>query len=233
MSAKLYLHFLQSNARFEVPSNKETLVGRAPSCDIHLSRYFDNYLQAVSRQHFKLFYQRGEGFVIVDLSYNGTYVNGNGLSKNNPRILRDGDLIKLARNEHLVIKVAIDEDPDVTDAIEDPDLFFQAGGNNVNPNLYLDKSTAQFVVGGKPIPHEYLTKLDVGLLTYFCNNAGRLCSFDDIAAHVWDDPAWMPENNTISRAVTNLRRKLNQFSAGTGDYIQNIRGQGYKLDTDA
>jgi DNA-binding response OmpR family regulator len=79
------------------------------------------------------------------------------------------------------------------------------------------------------VPHEQLTKLEVSLLTYLYRNIGRLCSFDDIALQVWDDPQWAPENNTISRAVTNLRKKLNDFSPGAGEYIQNIRGQGYKL----
>ena len=229
MSATLFLHFLQSNARYEVSSDHEVLVGRAPSCEVNLSRYFNGHLQAVSRQHFKVQYSKGEGFIIIDLSYNGTEVNGEYVPKHKSRILRDGDVIKLARSDELLINVMIDDDPDVTDAIDDPDLFFGAVEGNSKSELYFDKHTAQFVVDGRPIPHEYLTKLDVGLLTYLCSKPGRLCSFDDIAARVWDDPGWAPENNTISRAVTNLRKKLNQFSPDAGRYIQNIRGQGYKL----
>jgi pSer/pThr/pTyr-binding forkhead associated (FHA) protein len=223
------LHFLQSNARYRITADKEIFVGRAASCEVDLTRYFNGQLQAVSRQHFKLLYSKGEGFAIVDLSYNGTQVNDEPLPKQKPRILRDGDLIKLARNENLLIRVMVDDDPDVTDAIDDPELLFPLLRNGPGAELYFDKVANQFVVNGQPIPHEFLTRLDVGLLTYLYHNTGRLCSFDEIAQHVWDDPAWAPENNTISRAITNLRKKLNQFSPGAGEYIQNIRGQGYKL----
>ena len=232
MSTKLFLHFIQANVRYAISGEAEILVGRAPSCDVDLTRYFNGTLQAVSRQHFKLLYRKLEGFAIVDVSYNGTQVNNECLTKYQPRILRDGDVITLAKDERLRIKVLIDHDPDATDAIDDPDLVFSPTNGNAFSGLYFDKTPEQFILDGQPIPHEHLTKLDVGLLTYFYNNKGRLCSFDDIAFHVWDDPAWVPENNTISRAVMNLRKKLNQFSTGAGDYIQNVRGQGYKLTDD-
>lgn len=232
MPAKLYLRFPRSKLQYEVSSEKEVIAGRAETCDVDLGRYFEGYLKAVSRQHFKISYKKGEGFTIADISYNGTEVNDDSLAPGEHRILRDGDVITLARDKNLVIKVSIQSDPDVTDAIDEPSLFFQAAKTEARPGLYFDTATAQFVVDGKPIPHELLTKRDVALLTYLCGNAGRLCSFDDIAAHVWSDPAWSPSNNTISRAVGDLRRKLNQISPGAEDYIQNIRGQGYKVSRD-
>jgi hypothetical protein len=228
LATLLFLQFPRSRAQYKVLPEKEILVGRAASCDIDLTRYFRDQLQAVSRQHFKLFYRKGEGFFIVDLSYNGTWVNNECLTKNQPRVLRNNDVITLAKSEQLLIKAVIDDDPDVTDAISDPETFFYLNGQNGN-GLSFDETTSQFVIEGQAVPHEQLTKLEVSLLTYLYRNIGRLCSFDDIALQVWDDPQWAPENNTISRAVTNLRKKLNDFSPGAGEYIQNIRGQGYKL----
>ncbi len=246
MATKLHLHFPYSTRPpHQISSEQEIIVGRAATCDVDLTTYWQDGLQAVSRQHFKLLYRKQEGFIIVDISYNGTLVNDDYLQAGKPRILRDGDLIKVANDENLVIKVAIDDDPDVTTAIADPALLFskpirkqpasrlQPPGNTTPSPLYFDEILAQFVVDGNPIPHEHLTKLEVNLLTYLCHNAGKLCSFDNIAAQVWQDPGWMPGNNTISRAVGNLRKKLDQISPGAEDYVQNIRGQGYKVALEA
>ena len=97
------------------------------------------------------------------------------------------------------------------------------------PGLYFDQVNAKFTVDQTSIPHEHLTRLESSLLKYLYDNRGKLCTFDDIAMQVWSDPGWAPGNNTITRAVGNLRKKLDQISPGAADYIQNIRGQGYKV----
>ena len=205
-------------------------MGRMATCDIDLTRYMTGNLKAVSRQHLKIVYNKGEGFALVDISHNGTWVNDINLTRGEPRILRDGDVLKLANDKNLTINIAIDDDPDITDTIEDPATMFPPTTASTS-GLYYDDTHSQFVVNNIPIPHEHLTKLEVLLLKYLYDNAGRLCTFDAIAAHVWRDPAWAPGNNTISRAVGNLRKKLDQISPAGGDHIQNIRGQGYKIST--
>lgn len=202
------------------------MVGRAATCDVDLTRYWQHHLSIISRQHFRISYRKGEGFIIIDTSHNGTAVNNQELVKGQPRILRDGDVITLAKTDELLIKVTIYDDPNVTDSIFDPSLLSKV---RVKSGLMFDEAAAQFVVDGRPIPHEQLTRLEASLLKYLCDNAGRLCTFDDLALNVWTDPAWTPTNNAISRAVGNVRRKLDQILPGAGDYIQNIRGQGYKV----
>ena len=229
MPTKLYLRFLYSQLRYEIPPDQEIIAGRMSTCDINLAQYLSGHLKAVSRQHFKIFYSKGEGFVLVDISHNGTMVNNQPVGRGEHRILRHADVLKLAGDDTLIINVEIEDDPDITDTVDDPAAFFGPAKQAAGAGFYFDQKNAQFIVDGMPIPHEHLTKLEVVLLKYFYDNLGRLCLFDDIAAHVWDDPAWAPGNNTITRAVSNLRKKLDQASPGAGDYIQNIRGQGYLL----
>lgn len=229
MPTQLYLHFPQSNLQYKITPEEETVVGRMATCDVDLTRYMTGHLKAVSRQHFKISYDKGAGFVLVDISHNGTWVNNINLARGERRVLRDGDVLKLANDKKLVIEVAIEDDPDITDTIEDPATMFSPGKIESKARLYYDGTNSQFVVNNIPIPHEHLTKLEVILLRYLCDNTGRLCTFDAIAAHVWRDPGWAPGNNTISRAVGNLRKKLDQISPGGGDHIHNIRGQGYKV----
>ncbi len=228
MTSKLYLHFLQTALQHIVLPEEETIVGRTSSCNVDLTRYMHGNLKAVSRQHFKISYTKGEGFILVDISHNGTQVNDTLLTSRERRILRDGDVLKLANNDDFKIKISIDDDPDITETVDDPSLLFLPK-DEAGLGFYYDSEGSQFVVNEVPVPHEHLTKLEVALLKYFYENSGGLCTFDDIALHVWSDPGWAPGNNTISRAVSNLRKKLDQVSPGAGDYIQNIRGQGYKV----
>lgn len=231
MATKLYLHFPHSNQPpYEISPEDEVIIGRSPSCEVDLIHYFGDRkrIMTVSREHFKILYHRDEGFIIVDISYNGTQVNNDHLSNGKPRILRDGDVIKLAKDDNMVITVEVDDDPDSTATVNNVPAMIQPAQIERTSGLYFDLRASQFVVDGEPVPHEHLTKLEVTLLNYLYQNLGKLCSFDDIAEHVWDDPGWAPGNNTISRAVGNLRRKLDQISPGAEEYVQNIRGRGYK-----
>lgn len=232
MTTKLYLNFPKSNLRHAVFPDGETMVGRTSTCDVDVRRYLEGNLKIVSRQHFKITHNKGEGFILIDISHNGTLVNDINLSPGERRILRNGDVLKLAGDDDLMIKVTIEDDPEITETVPDPSQLVAAPEAVSSPpqsGLYFDAARAQFVVDNLPVPHEHLTKLEVTLLKYLCNNAGRLCSFDAIATQVWSDPGWAPGNNTISRAVGSLRKKLEQISPGAGEYIQNIRGQGYKV----
>jgi pSer/pThr/pTyr-binding forkhead associated (FHA) protein len=229
MPTKLYLCFPHNNLHYEILPDQEITAGRMSTCNVDLTRYLSGHLKAVSRQHFKIFYSKGEGFILVDMSHNGTAVNGQQVGRGERRILRQGDVLKLAGDENLLINVEIEDDPDITDSIDDPAAFFIPAKPAAEPGFYFDRKNARFIVDSIPVPHEHLTRLEVALLKYFYDNFGRLCLFDAIAAQVWDDPAWAPSNNTISRAVGNLRKKLDEVSPGAGDYIQNIRGQGYLL----
>ena len=118
MSAKLYLNFPQTDLRREVSPDGEIIFGRTSASDIDLTGYFEGHPKTISRQHFKISYSKGEGFILVDLSLNGTRVNEVNLAPGERRILRHGDVMKLASDENLVITISIEADPDITDTID-------------------------------------------------------------------------------------------------------------------
>lgn len=75
--------------------------------DVDLSP-FEAYERGVSRQHAAL-RQQSETIVIVDLnSANSTFLNGQRLVPDQPRILRDGDEVRLGQ---LVLRVSFEDVP--------------------------------------------------------------------------------------------------------------------------
>jgi pSer/pThr/pTyr-binding forkhead associated (FHA) protein len=68
---------------------KPIAAGRLPTCGIHIAD-----LQA-SREHC-LFYFEGTQLWLLDLSQNGTFVNGSKVGKNKHQELQSGDVIAIA-----------------------------------------------------------------------------------------------------------------------------------------
>lgn len=72
-------------------------IGREESCDIVIN----DPTSVVSRKHALLkLYPTGK-MEIVDLSTNGTFVNGNMISKNHPYVVKRKDVISFARSKQL------------------------------------------------------------------------------------------------------------------------------------
>jgi hypothetical protein len=67
-------------------------------------KYFEKNSSRVSRQHLKV-YPRGDAYYVVDeKSLNNTYINKQELEKNKDYLLRDGDILRMADMEFLVVK---------------------------------------------------------------------------------------------------------------------------------
>ncbi|MFA0733244.1 MAG: hypothetical protein LKKZDAJK_001686 [Candidatus Fervidibacter sp.] len=91
---------LESGAELPLDFSKgEVLVGRADPVsrvfpDVDLTPH-GGYDAGVSRRHCRLFHQ-GEQFFVEDLgSTNGTKLNGQALPPNQPRPIKDGDILEL------------------------------------------------------------------------------------------------------------------------------------------
>src|SRR5215467_6037843 len=72
----------------------ETIIGRAPSSDILLSKD-----KLTSRRHAIVRYEKGDYVLSDERSANGTFVNGQQLEELTPRVLKDGDHIGIGEHE--------------------------------------------------------------------------------------------------------------------------------------
>jgi DNA-binding response OmpR family regulator len=90
-------------------------------------------------------------------------------------------------------------------------------------DLLLDKSTRTLSVEGKSID---VTKLEFDLLYEFIVNKQNVLDRDYLLEHVWGDS----ENyqyKTVNVAINRLKEKIDPDK--NKDYIETVRGIGYKL----
>jgi two-component system, OmpR family, response regulator ResD len=88
--------------------------------------------------------------------------------------------------------------------------------------LEIDESAHTVYSDGEEIE---LTPKEFELLLYLCNNIGIALSRDKILNSVWDYE-YFGDARTVDTHIKKLRLKLGQ----KGDFIQTIRGLGYKLE---
>lgn len=94
-----------------------------------------------------------------------------------------------------------------------------AGGLTLN----LDEHTA--LVGGERIK---LTLKEYELLRLFMENKGRVFTRDQLLLSVWGDD-FLGETRTVDVHIGTLRSKL----GACGEYIETVRGVGYRLEVGA
>ena len=71
-----------------------------------------------------------------------------------------------------------------------------------------------------------LTKNELKILYYLFQNAGKICSRNDIVDFLWDNHLYI-DDNTLSVNITRIRTKLEQI--GLHDFIKTKHRQGYTL----
>ena len=231
MVGYLSLRFVDPGITLETASRGSIICGVSSVCDVDLRDYLASPSpQTVSRRHFEIVYVPHEGYMIVDLqSLNGTRVNGHLLLPSEPCFLRDGDCIMLAENPRFTIEVMLSDD-EQTDQLVPLDRSLEAPRGALEPRhgqLYL-RDDGVFVLDSTPIVPQRLTVIEEKLLLYLYERAGRVCPYDEIIRAVWgytkyDDA----QDNTVAKAVSNLRKKLDDISAGAGQrHLQTVRGRG-------
>ena len=90
-------------------------------------------------------------------------------------------------------------------------------------DLVLDKNLRTLKVAGKLIE---ITKLEFELLYEFVQNKNRVLDRDYLLENVWDDGEEY-QYRTVNVAINRLKEKIDPDK--TKDYIQTVRGVGYKL----
>ena len=96
--------------------------------------------------------------------------------------------------------------------------------NIVAGNIVIDQRRHKVTVDGKQIE---LTFKEYELLSFLAKNRGRVYSRDELLDKVWGID-YVGETRTVDVHIRHLRQKLGQDEKDN-DYIETIRGRGYKL----
>ena len=95
-------------------------------------------------------------------------------------------------------------------------------GSTELPGLAIDRRTRRVVVGDTEIA---LTPKEFDLLAFLAEDAGAVCSRQQVLEEVWD-PHWYGPTKTLDVHVASLRKKL-----GDPSWIETVRGVGFRLRT--
>lgn len=78
-----------------------------------------------------------------------------------------------------------------------------------------------------PSSEQHLTNIEANLLAYLMQHEGEILHPRELLVDVWQYHDAAGASTLVRAHVSNLRRKLRSV-AGTVDYIQTIRGKGYR-----
>jgi len=90
-------------------------------------------------------------------------------------------------------------------------------------DLILDKSSRSLSVNGEVVD---ITKLEYNLLYEFIINKNNILDRDYLLEHVWKDTESY-QYRTVNVAINRIKEKIDPDK--TKDYIQTVRGVGYKM----
>jgi hypothetical protein len=203
-SALLVLHEGEEVRQSWPLDAQETTIGRWPDNDVVIA---DRW---VSRHHARIV-RRGLRYVIEDLgSKNDTFVNGQRLTA--PHELEDGDRIQIAPQYQFIF----------VDAEATAPIHPAAMG------LRLDATQRQVWLAEQEVLPP-LSPAQFAFLELLSSEPERVFSRDEIIAAVWpDSDSSGVSDEAIDSLVRRLRKRLAQLDPDH-DYIQAVRGHGFRL----
>ena len=188
-------------------------IGRGSDCDIVVEGEF------ISRLHARLEAQ-GEVMALVDVSRNGTFVNGERAEGGQPLTLTSGDRFRIGPYEFLYLESS---DDDLT----------RIGEPAVVSGISLDLASRQAWV--EPAHRALdLSKQEFDLLQLLWQRRGQVVSQAEIGKAIWGTSTSgghelaLYDASLVQRLVARLRKRLGEAGEGE-DALQNVRGVGYKL----
>lgn len=90
-----------------------------------------------------------------------------------------------------------------------------------------DLARRVLMCGGKTLP---LTDLEARLLSELNRNRGRACSKSQLSKHACFRE-YNPGDKTVDVYISRLRRKVGELDSKSVEYLQTVRGVGYRLLT--
>lgn len=91
--------------------------------------------------------------------------------------------------------------------------------------LVVDDEAKTVTIDGENVR---LTPVEYGILCFLMRNVGRVFSIEQIYEHVWNEPAYNPEN-TVAVHVRRIREKI-EINPKDPKYLKVVWGVGYKME---
>ena len=104
-------------------------------------------------------------------------------------------------------------------SLEQKSGVYKTGG------LEVDDDEKVVRVDGEPV---VVTPIEFGILKFLTENAGKVFSMDQIYEHVWNEPAYNPEN-TVAVHIRRIREKI-EINPKNPKYLKVVWGIGYKIE---
>jgi pSer/pThr/pTyr-binding forkhead associated (FHA) protein len=207
--------------------NKDELViGREPECEICIPD------RQVSRAHARL-RRVANGFELEDLgSKNGTHLNGKPVA--GKILLQDGDLVQVA----LVARLAYVGSDATMPLRADSALAATIGVKRTAPltpthpgsgRLKLDSAARRVWVAEAEVEPP-LSAPQFRFLELLYQNAGRVCTREEVINAVWQDEDGVGvTEQAIDALVRRVRDRLEELDP-EHQYVATVRGHGFRLD---
>jgi len=203
----------------------ELMIGREPECDICIPD------RQVSRAHARL-RRQANGFELEDLgSKNGTHVNGAPVQ--GKVLLQDGDVVQVA----LVARLAYVGSDATMPLRADSAMAAAIGMKRTAPlgpahlvgRLRLDSAARRVWVSEQEVEPP-LSAPQFRFLELLYENAGRVCTREEVINAVWPDEAGAGvTEQAIDALVRRVRDRLAELDP-EHQYVATVRGHGFRLD---
>jgi len=193
-----------------------SVFGKSPTVDVNVDSPY------ISRRHFHIRCQ-DDIFFVTDLdNTNGTFVNGERLTSQQERRLRDQDFIGMA-GDQVVFRFL---DPVKTITIDSSSVIQAVP--RANTELVVDSGSPDVTVRGEILPPP-LSKKEFDVLESLYLGRGNAVSRDEIAKAGWPErsEADVPPEE-IDQYIRRLRRRIEE-DPSRPKLIVTLMGHGYRI----
>lgn len=182
------------------------MIGRSTDCDLILA------MRDISRRHAQVYWD-GQDYFLEDLgSRNGTKVNN--VPCQAPMRLHNGDEVKFG--DALIFYFVDDESTELLPC------------NEENLGLTIDFANRTLVINGQPLPKP-LSPPQYRMANLLYNAEEQIVTRQEIVEAVWADEAYHGvSEQAIDAVARRIRLQIAKVAPGV-DYLQTIRGHGFRL----